>query len=49
MKRFIIFTLLFSTVFSQAQQMTNELLHEIIEKNADTLAGVMGNWKFVYK
>ncbi|TSE05787.1 hypothetical protein FOF46_21640 [Aquimarina algiphila] len=29
--------------------MDNTKLQEIIEKNADTLGGVSGNWKFLYK
>ncbi|OED48140.1 hypothetical protein AB832_00300 [Flavobacteriaceae bacterium (ex Bugula neritina AB1)] len=29
--------------------MTNELLNDILTQKADTLAGVIGNWQFVYK
>ena len=29
--------------------MTNEILGEIITKEADTIVGVLGNWQFVYK
>jgi len=36
-------------IFCQAQQMNNATLGEIITKEADTLAGITGNWQFVYK
>jgi len=32
-----------------AQQMNNSLLQDILYKNADTLGGVLGNWKLMYK
>lgn len=35
--------------FIYSQNMTNELLGEIITREADTLAGITGNWQFVYK
>ncbi|WP_128755193.1 hypothetical protein [Aquimarina sediminis] len=49
MKR-LLFLLLFS--FSGiicAQDMDNNKLQELIKKNADTLNGSLGNWKFIYK
>jgi len=34
---------------SFSQNMNNEKLQEIITKNADTVNGVLGNWKFIHK
>ena len=45
----IILLLLLMNSFIYSQNMTNETLGEIITKNADTLAGVTGNWQFLYK
>ncbi len=45
---FIVIILLLSSI-SYAQQMDNNTLREIIYKEADTLGGVSGNWKFIYK
>jgi len=39
--------LLGNALFSQ--EMNNQKLLEIIEKHADTVAGVPGNWQFLYK
>jgi len=49
MKQWILLIFLSIGLFSQAQQMNNNALGEIITKKADTLAGVTGNWQFVYK
>lgn len=43
----ILFTMLSTTIYSQ--NMDNEKLLEIIQAQADTLQGDLGNWKFVYK
>lgn len=45
---FVTFLLLVGSLM-YGQTMTNQQLHEIIKKNADTLGGNMGNWKFMYK
>jgi len=50
MKRYtaiLLFTLVSN--FITSQEMNNQLLGEIISREADTLAGVTGNWQFVYK
>ncbi len=49
MKKSVVFLILFIGSFSYAQNMNNNTLQEIIQKNADTLGGVLGNWKFIYK
>jgi len=49
MKKSISILLFFLVSISYAQKMDNYSLKEIIQKNADTLAGVTGNWKFLYK
>jgi len=49
MKRYIfilLFLLLNNLIYSQ--NMTNEILGEIITKEADTIVGISGNWQFVY-
>ncbi len=43
----LILTFLLSTISNA--QMDNYKMQEIIKKNADTVAGVTGNWKFIYK
>ncbi|WP_378175147.1 hypothetical protein [Aquimarina sp. SS2-1] len=48
-KQWTTFLFLSFGIFSYAQSMNNDILSEIITKNADTLAGVSGNWQFVYK
>ncbi|WP_241461388.1 hypothetical protein [Aquimarina macrocephali] len=49
MKRLAIL-LLFSFVgILHSQHMDNDKLELIIKKNADTLNGIPGNWKFIYK
>ncbi|WP_281991190.1 hypothetical protein [Aquimarina aggregata] len=40
---------IFVSASTYAQEMDNNKLQEIIHKNADTLNGVSGNWKFLYK
>ncbi|KAA1244704.1 hypothetical protein [Aquimarina sp. RZ0] len=50
MKQLIFIALFSISLFSYSQQhMNNDVLGEIITKNADTLGGVTGNWQFVYK
>ncbi len=49
MKKLLIVPLFFIVYFVHAQNMTNNLLQEIINQKADTIGGVMGNWKFIYK
>ncbi len=49
MKQLLVFILLFISYVSYSQQMDNSKLQEIIKKNADTLGGVSGNWKFLHK
>ncbi len=34
---------------SFSQNMNNQTLGELITKNADTIGGIPGNWKFIYK
>ncbi len=48
--RQLVIILLFSIGnLTYAQYMDNNKLQEIIQKNADTLDGIVGNWKFIYK
>ncbi len=49
MKRLIVIILFLFGSISYAQNMNNNSLQEIIQKQADTVGGVLGNWKFVYK
>ncbi|WP_299253978.1 hypothetical protein [uncultured Aquimarina sp.] len=49
MKQCIFLVFLSLGIFSQAQNMNNDTLGEIITRKADTLGGIAGNWKFVYK
>ncbi|WP_244542958.1 hypothetical protein [Aquimarina amphilecti] len=49
MKKWIFLVFILIGLFSQAQNMTNEILGEIITRKADTLAGITGNWQLVYK
>ncbi|MDH7446686.1 hypothetical protein [Aquimarina sp. 2201CG14-23] len=49
MRQLIYIAFLSFGLLSQAQHMNNVTLGEIITKNADTIAGVTGNWQFVYK
>jgi len=49
MKHWILLLFLSLGLLSQAQYMNNETLGEIITQKADTLAGITGNWQFVYK
>ncbi|GAA4271911.1 hypothetical protein U6A24_22680 [Aquimarina gracilis] len=49
MKKLIVIVLFLSGSISYAQNMNNISLQEIIEKKADTVGGVVGNWKFIYK
>ncbi|WP_298320800.1 hypothetical protein [uncultured Aquimarina sp.] len=49
MKQWIFLVFLFMGLFSQAQNMNNDTLGEIITRKADTLKGIPGNWQFVYK
>ncbi|WP_271782953.1 hypothetical protein [Aquimarina algiphila] len=49
MKQLFVLILLSFSYFTYSQHMDNTKLQEIIEKNADTLGGVSGNWKFLYK
>ncbi|MFD2561969.1 hypothetical protein [Aquimarina rubra] len=49
MKQWIFLVFLSMGIFSQAQNMNNDTLGEIITKKADTLGGIPGNWQFVYK
>jgi len=49
MKQWIFLVFLSFGIVSQAQHMNNETLGDIITQKADTLAGAIGNWQFVYK
>lgn len=49
MKKLVLLFALFLGSISYAQNMNNTVLQDIIQKNADTLGGVTGNWKFIYK
>ncbi len=49
MKKLLILILLSIGSISYAQNMDNTILQEVIQKHADTLGGVTGNWKFIYK
>ncbi len=49
MKQLLVIFICFFGTISYAQHMDNSKLQEIIQKNADTVGGVMGNWKFIYK
>ncbi len=49
MNRLFAILLVMGSFFSYSQNMNNSILQEIIQKNADTLGGVSGNWKFIYK
>ncbi len=48
--RFLLLSSLLS-IYTQAytQTMNNSTLQEIITKNADTINGISGNWKFMHK
>ncbi|WP_235015802.1 hypothetical protein [Aquimarina sp. AU58] len=49
MKRLAILLLFSFAGIVHAQHMDNTKLELIIKKNADTLDGIPGNWKFIYK
>ncbi|WP_235016320.1 hypothetical protein [Aquimarina sp. AU474] len=49
MNRLLITLVLLGSFYSYSQNMNNSILQEIIQKKADTLDGVSGNWKFIYK
>ncbi len=49
MKKLAILLLFSFTGIVHAQHMDNDKLELIIKKNADTLDGIPGNWKFIYK
>lgn len=49
MKRLAILLLFSFAGVLHAQHMDNDKLEMIIKKNADTLNGIPGNWKFIYK
>ncbi len=49
MKNLVIIFILSISSISYAQHMNNSTLRDIIHKKADTLGGVPGNWKFLYK
>lgn len=49
MNRLVLLFLFSFSSISYAQYMDNNKLQEIIQKNADTLDGISGNWKFLYK
>ncbi len=49
MKKLLTSLLLCIASLSYAQQMNNSNLQDILYKNADTLGGVLGNWKLMYK
>lgn len=49
MKHFFFIICLLVSLPSFAQQMDTTKINEIISKHADTLAGTLGNWQFVYK
>ncbi len=49
MNRLLLITLFAFGGITYGQNMDNSSLQEIIQKNADTVGGVPGNWKFLYK
>ncbi len=49
MKHWLFLLFLSLGILTHAQDMNNDTLVEIISKKADTLAGIVGNWQFVYK
>ncbi|PKV50719.1 hypothetical protein ATE84_2785 [Aquimarina sp. MAR_2010_214] len=49
MKRLAVLLLFLFVSTLQAQHMDNDKLELIIKQNADTLNGIPGNWKFIYK
>jgi len=49
MKQWIFLVFLSFGIVAQAQHMNNETLGDIITQKSDTIAGIAGNWQFVYK